>query len=66
MKRTGILVPEQQRMKIIHTYEARRDLKKFKIPFINPADITSTQTICVQATVDDGSGLCAIDSTLWA
>jgi len=53
-------------MKIIHTYEERGDLEKFKIPFITPTDITGIQTIRIQATVDDGSGLCAIDANLWA
>ena len=66
VRRTGVLIPEHQRLKIIHTYNERENSERFKIPFITPADITGLQTIRVRATVDNGSGLCAIDANLWA
>ena len=53
-------------MKVVHECESYINLDKFCISFITPADLTGLRTIHVNCTVDDGSGLCIIDSYFWA
>ncbi|KIJ36967.1 hypothetical protein M422DRAFT_260618 [Sphaerobolus stellatus SS14] len=64
-QRTGHIVHAHQQMKIIHLCNSRSDLKRFKHSFIIPIDITRKRPIRFLATIDDGAGLCVIDSHIW-
>ncbi|KIJ40527.1 hypothetical protein M422DRAFT_256496 [Sphaerobolus stellatus SS14] len=64
--RASNIVHPHQQIKIIHLCNTRDDLDRFKYSFITPADITGKRPIRFLATVDDGAGLCAIDTHIWA
>ncbi|KIJ41930.1 hypothetical protein M422DRAFT_254940 [Sphaerobolus stellatus SS14] len=63
--RTGYLVHPHQQIKTVHLCNSRNDLEHFKYSFITPVDITGKRPIRFLATVDDGAGLCTIDSHIW-
>ncbi|KIJ45533.1 hypothetical protein M422DRAFT_250852 [Sphaerobolus stellatus SS14] len=64
-QRTGHIVHVHQLMKIVHLCNNRDDLEHFKHSFITPVNITGKRPIRFLATIDDGVGLCRIDSHIW-
>ncbi|KIJ24210.1 hypothetical protein M422DRAFT_275056 [Sphaerobolus stellatus SS14] len=64
-RRSGHIIHQHQQTKLVHLCNSRSNLERFKHSFITPVDITGKCPIRFLATVDNGAGLCAIDSHIW-